>query len=154
MSVHVVESVTKNSYDVAWSLAEYFRMPHESIGSIGFDTAPGESGFFRFGSDTVCYGQCPTGYTSKSPGVNSYNALKDVCVEGRKVHIPFDPKQVIDNMRGERYAEMSFNRRKRRFETIRSCKRFVTVLWLTGSFFLALAFTGLPFRQSLVSSIR
>jgi len=45
-------------------------------------------------------------------------------------------------------------RRKRRFETIRSCKRFVTVLWLTGSFFLALAFTGLPFRQSLVSSIR
>ena len=62
-----------------------------------------ESGYFRLGPDTVCYGQCSAGQLAKSAGEHLHDAICDVVVNGSVVHLPFDPAQVVDNLRCERY---------------------------------------------------
>ena len=62
------------------------------------------SGFFHFGSNAVCYGQSSVG----SPATFSTSDLPDlsdhVTSKGSTVILPFNPSQIVDNLRLERYA--------------------------------------------------
>ncbi len=60
-------------------------------------------GFFRLGDSTICYGQCASGDTHPSASGLLHDALDQVIVEDSRVLLPFDPTQVIDNLRAERY---------------------------------------------------
>ena len=63
-----------------------------------------EPGYFRFGQTTTCYGRSASGYRTARPGAILYDALADVRVHGTRASFPFDPTDVIDNLRLERYA--------------------------------------------------
>jgi hypothetical protein len=63
------------------------------------------SGYFRFGQDTICYGHSASGFrASRADGV-LYDVLRDVTTKDSNVLLPFDPTEVIDDLRMERYAK-------------------------------------------------
>lgn len=68
-------------------------------------TLSSESGYFRFGRDTICYGRSATGYRTTEADALLYDALRDLETTGSAVHLPFSPTDVIDNLRLERYAQ-------------------------------------------------
>lgn len=85
-------------------LTQYFRCPN----SFGDFTVKGESsqepGFFRFGPDVICYGRSSFGRLSQSPDQPLCDASDAVVVGKAAVEIPFDPAEVIQNLRTETYA--------------------------------------------------
>lgn len=86
-------------------LSDYFRFPLDSLGSMVFDSCTGEPGFFQFGAATMCYGRCDAVETSRSVTTNLHDALNEVRLEERRVRLPFDPGELIENLRRERYEE-------------------------------------------------
>src|ERR1700758_2779421 len=84
------------------ALREDFRFPDDfGTFSVPNDLSP-EPGFFRFGSSTI-YGRW-----SMKPQAGPKNlpvdALDRIRSNTATVELPFDPDEVIDNMRMERYA--------------------------------------------------
>lgn len=64
-----------------------------------------EAGYFQFGQSTICYGQTTSGFRAAQPGSSLYDVLNDVTADGSSVFLPFNPADVIDNLRLERYAK-------------------------------------------------
>jgi hypothetical protein len=89
--------------NVDQNLREYYRLPKELLSCFENPEASGAPGFFRFGTEAFCYGRCETGQTSNSPSAHLYDALDDVQVADRCVRLPFNPSEVIDNLRKEYY---------------------------------------------------
>jgi len=71
-----------------------------------------ESGYFRFGSAGICYGQCSTGLPAVSVTEPLHDTYHDVIVSGSSVQLPFDPVTVINNLRYERYVSHSAQGRR------------------------------------------
>lgn len=83
---------------------DYFRCPEQFAKFALSGRLSDDSGFFRFGDRAICYGQSCGG-----PCETNFNGrLHDVWSEVQRgvgeVRLPFDPDQVIDNFRLERYA--------------------------------------------------
>jgi hypothetical protein len=84
------------------ALREDFRFPNDfGTFSVPNDLSP-EPGFFRFGSSTV-YGRCSM-KPLPSPKNLQVDALDRIRSNDATVELPFDPDEVIDNLRMERYA--------------------------------------------------
>jgi len=66
----------------------HYRCPLNFFDSTVDGELSSDPDFFQFGKEITCYGR-------------SSNA--DVKVEGSRLHLPFDPAEVIDNLRLERY---------------------------------------------------
>jgi hypothetical protein len=66
----------------------------------------GDSGYFRFGPN-ICYGQSSCGFRSLAPSDGLYDTASAVAAGPSFLRVPFDPTQVIDNLRLERYASDS-----------------------------------------------
>ncbi len=62
------------------------------------------NGYFRFGADAICYGRSSTRTPASGPKSALYDALKDVAIDDGKLRLPFNPSEVIDNLRLERYT--------------------------------------------------
>lgn len=86
------------------ALFEYYRCPHEFLSSQAVAPSQGSHGYFGFGPDLHCYGQ-----TSKDTSLTLNDALFEVSTQVRSeqssVVLPFDPTQVLDNLRYERYVK-------------------------------------------------
>ena len=63
-----------------------------------------DNGYLRFGPNTVCYGRSSSGAHRPWPESSLYDALRDVMIDEAKLVLPFDPTEIIDNLRLERYA--------------------------------------------------
>lgn len=94
----------KHADPVTQRLAEYYRCPEEY--SL-FDLAGALStkpGYFRFGSDAICYGR----YVGRQPAPRAedqqFDAFQDTEIKNGTVYLPFDPSDVIDNLHLETYA--------------------------------------------------
>ncbi len=86
---------------------DYFRCPDANV---KFAVAPGQSsepGFFRFGSEVVCYGRTTHGYTNSHANAELYDVSNDIELLTLQVCLPFNPKEAIDNLLRERYAALS-----------------------------------------------
>jgi hypothetical protein len=64
-----------------------------------------DAGYFRLGQDTICYGRSASGFRATRAEAVLYDVLNDVTTDGSSVFLPFDPTDVIDNFRLERYAK-------------------------------------------------
>src|SRR5271168_380563 len=64
----------------------------------------GDVGYFRFGPDTICYGQSTAGSRSREMISGLYDVGKETKICASQIRLPFDPNNVIDNLRLERYA--------------------------------------------------
>jgi hypothetical protein len=88
-------------------LTERFRCP-EFIAPLTTATDLfSRSGYFRFGRDAICYGQCSSGVPAKFVTDDLYDASEKVRTNASAVELPFDPFQIVDNLRFERYAANS-----------------------------------------------
>ena len=60
-----------------------------------------QEGYFKFGSDAVCYGRSPA--VSQSLATSLPDVLPDTKLIDGAVRLPIDPNEIIDNLRLERY---------------------------------------------------
>jgi hypothetical protein len=87
---------------ISRALTDYYRCPEEFL-KIMLAAEPSRTvGYFAFGGN-VCWGQSAYGYRTGVPRA-LYDTLADVSTTGGQVRVPFDPTQVVDNLRLERYA--------------------------------------------------
>src|SRR6202050_2472484 len=89
------------------SFLEHFKCPEQYV-RLGL-TGPlsASKGFFRFGPDTVCYGQlCQS---NESPNGNLHDALHEVKFDRGEVRLPFDLDEVVGNLRCELYPSSARN---------------------------------------------
>ena len=94
----------RRSEHMEQALIDRYRCP-ESFAK--FDLIGGlssESGYFRFGQDTICYGHSASGFRASRADGGLYDVLRDVTTNDSNALLPFDPTDVIDNLRMERYA--------------------------------------------------
>jgi hypothetical protein len=86
------------------ALLERYRCP-ETIAEFNLNgDLSHDPGFFRFGKGAVCYGQSVSGARTKDPSASLYDTYGDVRISASPVGLPFDPTEVIENLRLERYA--------------------------------------------------
>jgi hypothetical protein len=94
------------------SFVDYYRCP-EDFAHCFLDGKPAQdSGHFRFGPETICYGSISKGAVHHSPEGDLHDSLNDAVTERGAVGLPFDPDQIVNNLRFERYCSGS---RKRSF---------------------------------------
>ena len=95
-------------------LIDHFRCT-QNVANFGLTgELSGDAGFFRFGKDAICYGQSASGFRSTHPTEPLYDVIRDVKVSGSTIKLPFDPAQVIDNLRLERYASSAIHNESKR----------------------------------------
>jgi hypothetical protein len=84
---------------------DYYRCPDRfaDFRAANGNSRRARSGYFRFGSDLVCYGSTQAAVQPEMSG-----ALPDVAsqvrIEGSACFLPFNPTEVADNFRYERYV--------------------------------------------------
>ena len=85
------------------ALIDYYRCPEQFVKMSLAGELSADSGYFRFGQN-ICYGQSSCG--SRSPGLANelYDTAPAATTETGLLRVPFDPSQVIDNLRLERYV--------------------------------------------------
>jgi hypothetical protein len=87
---------------------DYFKCP-ERYARFGLSGSLSQgSRYFRFGEGNVCYGQL-CGPRSVSGIRTPLDVLQEASLEGGTVSLPFDVKEVVDNLRFERYPSSARN---------------------------------------------
>lgn len=84
-------------------LTDHFRCPEEFVDLKVSEALSAKSGYFRFGAGAVCYGQCASGSPANAVTETLHDAFPQVTTEGSTVLLPFDPVDVLKNLRHERY---------------------------------------------------
>jgi hypothetical protein len=86
------------------SVIEYYRCPESYVRLSLREPLSKSNGYFNFGAGTTCYGQCAGHSPSPSPQEVLHDVLADASLDGGAVRLPFDLKQVVDNLRYELYS--------------------------------------------------
>lgn len=86
------------------SLGRYFKCPNPLFEFEIERTSPKSAGFFQFGRDTICYGRSSQRALSDTPNRELPDLSKQVLVNDRGVVFPFDPEEIVQNLRQERYV--------------------------------------------------
>ncbi|MHB8652849.1 MAG: polysaccharide deacetylase family protein [Terriglobia bacterium] len=86
------------------ALTDYYRCPDDFAGFTLAGDLSAEPGYFRFGQDTLCYGRCTAGNGTRLVADSTYDALEHITINASVPCLPFDPMQVVDNLRCERYS--------------------------------------------------
>src|SRR5574340_722959 len=84
-------------------LAEYFRCPEQLISLETCPDPPSESGYFRLGDHLVLYGHLDNGAVSSTVTSQLTDAAPAIGRAGSTTLLPFDPAEVVENLRGEKY---------------------------------------------------
>jgi glycosyltransferase involved in cell wall biosynthesis len=95
------------SYSASRLLSDYYRVPGTELGPVRSAEPSGETGFFRFGPAAICYGQCESGVSPRVENAGLNDALKSSRLTDAEVYLPFDPAQIVENLRRERYVRRS-----------------------------------------------
>ena len=91
---------------------EHFRCPND-FPSLTVNPGLSEgSGFFRLNTDTICFGQCSSVVPAPSVAEARNVASEHVKLNAESIQLPFDPVQVVDNLRLERYVSRSIGRKR------------------------------------------
>ena len=85
------------------ALLDFYRCPEGLIQTGISGALSADSRHFYFGRDTLCYGQI-AGLPANCAGPNGFpDVYQTVSVRGSSVRLPFDPSQIVENLRRERY---------------------------------------------------
>ena len=99
-------------------LADYYRCPEDLVEFVVAGRLSAEQGYFRFGDNAVCYGRSGNGTRQDRVGETLYDVLADTQVEEGRVDLRFDPSEVVDNLRLERYPHHGLSGRDRLLKKI------------------------------------
>ncbi len=86
---------------------QHFRCPP---GIVEFDVdgpLSEHQGYFTFGQGVICFGQCSSDVPATTPVAPLPDAKLDLHPASSAVRLPFDPSQVVENLRRERYHSKS-----------------------------------------------
>jgi hypothetical protein len=84
-------------------LVDHYRCPETCV-NFRLQGALSETGFFRFGPDLTLYGRSSSAKQCGIPEVPLCDLSDDLRTENSELLLPFDPAEVIDNLRLERYV--------------------------------------------------
>jgi hypothetical protein len=87
------------------ALLDFYLCPGQFVDIQFAGQLPNDAGYFRFGKDTICYGNSSSGYRASRPDSALYDALADVRSHRTQIDLPFNLTEVIDNLRLERYTQ-------------------------------------------------
>ena len=87
------------------SLVQYYRCPDHFAQVNTIEPLSERSGYFEFGAGSTCYGRCSGPAPHHSPAGALPDVLSNVLTGGKAVYLPFDLKEVADNLRFELYPE-------------------------------------------------
>ena len=87
------------------SVSQYYRCPESHVGLSLREPLSDNNGYFNFGGGITCYGRCAGHSPSKCPEGPLCDVLAEARVNGGTVGLPFDLKQVVDNLRYELYSQ-------------------------------------------------
>jgi len=90
-------------------LVEYYRCHPESLDFTIAAPLQDMCSYFRFGQDILCYGQT-VGYTCPTVKGHIFDAAEHVGRHEGTISLPFDPAQVVNNLRYECYVDQSGQR--------------------------------------------
>jgi hypothetical protein len=88
------------------TIADAYRCPEEFGSFSVIDNSSKDPGYFRFGKDTICYGRSSR-LCGGTPTGALQDLLEDIVTNGGIPALPFDPAEVIDNLRLECYVKRS-----------------------------------------------
>jgi len=86
---------------------DYYRCPERFATLALSGDLSAESGYFRFGPDTICFGRSCSGRLAHSSTDELYDVLQEIKTDGSRLQLPFSPSEVVANLRYERYAASS-----------------------------------------------
>ena len=94
-----------NGNDTAQLLSDHFRLAADITEFSVSTDLPADPGYFRFGPNVICYGQCSFGCPRRTASEPLSDAREGVVVNRTSVKFPFDPAQVVSILRFERYHQ-------------------------------------------------
>jgi hypothetical protein len=94
-------------------LSEYYRTPLFTRAVCHGESRTDEAGFFRFGPDIVCYGECSSGVSYSVESSALSDAAKASTITNSEIHLPFDVSHIIENLRMEHYVKQMGSGRRR-----------------------------------------
>lgn len=85
-------------------LLERFRCPERYLDLASAGVFSPESGYFRFGAGTICYGQAAICTPTPAAVGDLFDVSRYAVRCGGNLTLPFQPEQIVDNLRYERYV--------------------------------------------------
>ena len=82
---------------------DYFRLRNADLGVEFSDADKSAPGYFRFGGAGICYGRVEGVRTRALASDSLEDARANVDSNGGNLRLPFDPNDVVDQLRNERY---------------------------------------------------
>ena len=107
---------------------DHYRCPEALLDFSLARELSSDSSYFQFGPNVTCYGRLCEGDKARYVKSSRYDALNDIVIHDGAVFLPFDPDEVIDNLRLERYADS--RRSSRILRTAYYLLRPLTNLWI------------------------
>jgi hypothetical protein len=103
---------------LAQAVHNHYRCPEGFLDFRLNEEVSSSPGYFQFGPDATCFGSSLKNIPQAKVKYPLSDALPNVLVEGRQVVLPFDPDEVIDNLRMERYANIQLRRHEHALKKI------------------------------------
>jgi hypothetical protein len=110
--VQLLQKIGQAKIEAHQLLTDHFRCPDGFADFAITGDLSVDSGYFRFGSAGICYGQCSSGVPAAFVTDLLHNTYQHVSTNGSSVQLPFDPIQIVNNLRHERYLGNSAQSRK------------------------------------------
>jgi hypothetical protein len=86
---------------------DYYRCPEVFAEFSASGELSDDKGFFRFGRDLICYGRSSYGFRARNSTDELYDVMADVSTDRSTLQLPFDPSDVVANLRYERYSSFA-----------------------------------------------
>jgi hypothetical protein len=86
-------------------LSDQYRCPSSYLNFVLAGELSTDEGYFSFGPDITCYGRSSAGVRKSAAGPSLFDLSRHVSCHGTQVGLPFDPTEVINNLRLERYLK-------------------------------------------------
>jgi hypothetical protein len=104
-------NLDKSQSAAAAVVSEFYRCPEDILPPGGGHPTSGSIGYFRFGGQTICFGRTEIGAKGQIDG-DLPDAAPHVRISGATLKLPFNPAEVLENLRLERYAAHGYNGRR------------------------------------------
>jgi len=108
----------KDNRLVSQALLDHYRCPEQFLSFRVSEELSSHPGYFHFGSDAICYGRSLNGAHRSKLTDSLSDVLTSVSIRGKQVTLPFDPNEIIDNLRLERYPSTQLSASEIALKTI------------------------------------
>lgn len=103
-NVSCCESAVKEVRGLWQVVNDRYRCPENFFDFVLNEQLSSASGYFRLGPNAICYGRSRSGALGPRPESTLCDAIGDITANDGKLYLPFDPTEIIDNLRLERYT--------------------------------------------------